>query len=360
MESKRGKTLGRRVGRGNRAERVMSTTGQEHSGGVNQRSATTSSSAGDDSCIQSAILRTWPWLTEASAQFLAGQLAAGSFRELEEQIRISEQGRGQNQNSPLSNVLVTVTSHSAFLINLVDTFLQLLVEVQVRAHIIAPVSTGDRQTVTIDSVKIPQSSGASSASTIGSSSRKTCTSTNIPVSPPLEREMQHQNVGVVSRAQDAGYFSELILCILFLQRRRSDNAGPVRKLAFDGKDLERFNVGAVEYVGDPADGDGWVVSCCVPDGLSQADIERVKVTQDDDNVLHVWFGAPPANCSDGAAMEGQENVQHNKQVMRQVRFQFALFAPSHRSLVAVLKKDSFKCIRNTMYLKYTLSFVRVS
>ena len=153
---------------------------------------------------------------------------------------------------------------------------------------------------------------------------------------------------------------QLILCVLFLQRRRSDEAGPVRKLAFDGRNLGRFNVGAVECGGDPKDGDGWVVSCCVPEGLGQADIERVKVNQDDDNKLHVWFGAPPTTCSDGAAMEGQENVQHNKQVMRQVRFLFASCAASHRSLVAVLKKDLFKCVRNTMWLKYTLSFVRVS
>ena len=113
----------------------MSTAGQEHSGGANQRSATTSSSGGDDCGIRSAIHRTWPWLTEASAKYLAEEVGAGRYRELEEQIRISEQGRGQNQNSPLSNVLVTVTSHSAFLIDLVDAFLQVLVEVQVRAHI---------------------------------------------------------------------------------------------------------------------------------------------------------------------------------------------------------------------------------
>ena len=67
----------------------------------------------------------------------------------------------------------------------------------------APVSTGDRQTVTIDSAKTPQSSVASSASTIGSSSRKTSTSRNIPVSPSLER----CGILFLQRAQDAGYFS---------------------------------------------------------------------------------------------------------------------------------------------------------
>ena len=78
-----------------------------------------------------AISRTWPWMTEASSKYLAAEVEAGRCREIEEQVRISEQGRGANQNSPLSNLLVTCTSASVFLQAFVESYLQLLIKVQV-------------------------------------------------------------------------------------------------------------------------------------------------------------------------------------------------------------------------------------
>ena len=103
--------------------------GQEHSSGAGQQSAATSDSAGDDSGLLSDIRSTWPWLSEASAKFLAQAIGAGRCPELGHQLRISAQGRGHKHNTPLSDVLVTVTSHSAFLRDFVDAFLSLLVEV---------------------------------------------------------------------------------------------------------------------------------------------------------------------------------------------------------------------------------------
>lgn len=78
-----------------------------------------------------AISRTWPWMTEASSKYLAAEVEAGRCREIEEQVRISEQGRGANQNSPPSNLLVTCTSASVFLQAFVESYLQLLIKVQV-------------------------------------------------------------------------------------------------------------------------------------------------------------------------------------------------------------------------------------
>ena len=112
--------------------------GQEHSSGAGQQSAATSDSAGDDSGLLSDIRSTWPWLSEASAKFLAQAIGAGRCPELGHQLRISAQGRGHKHNTPLSDVLVTVTSHSAFLRDFVDAFLSLLVEVQVRRAPRAP------------------------------------------------------------------------------------------------------------------------------------------------------------------------------------------------------------------------------
>ena len=85
-----------------------------------------------------SICSTWPWLSEASAKFLAQAIGAGRCPELGHQLRISAQGRGHKHNTPLSDVLVTVASHSAFLRDFVDAFLSLLVEVQVRRAPRAP------------------------------------------------------------------------------------------------------------------------------------------------------------------------------------------------------------------------------
>ena len=120
------------MGRGTRAERVRRMAGQERRSGADQQSAATSDSAGDDSGPLSAIRRTWPWLTEDSAKLLADEVRGGRCPELEQQLKISEQGR-EKQNSPMSNVLVTVTSDSAFVRAFVDAYLQLLVDVQVCA-----------------------------------------------------------------------------------------------------------------------------------------------------------------------------------------------------------------------------------
>ena len=70
-------------------------------------------------------------MTEASSKYLAAEVEAGRCREIEEQVCISEQGRGANQNSPLCNLLVTCTSASVFLQAFVESYLQLLIKVQV-------------------------------------------------------------------------------------------------------------------------------------------------------------------------------------------------------------------------------------
>ena len=132
LERRLERSLGGRVGRGTRAERVRRMAGQERRSGADQQSAATSDSAGDDSGPLSAIRRTWPWLTEDSAKLLADEVRGGRCPELEQQLKISEQGR-EKQNSPMSNVLVTVTSDSAFVRAFVDAYLQLLVDVQVCA-----------------------------------------------------------------------------------------------------------------------------------------------------------------------------------------------------------------------------------
>ena len=111
---------------------ARSMAGEEHGSGAAQQSAAATPSAGESPCrAAAAISRTWPWMSEASSKYLAAEVEAGRCREIEEQVRISEQGRGANQNSPLSNALVTCTSASVFLKAFVENFLQLLIKVQV-------------------------------------------------------------------------------------------------------------------------------------------------------------------------------------------------------------------------------------
>ena len=103
-----------------------SMPGEEHGSGAAPQSAAVTP------CRAAlAISRTWPWMTEASSKYLAAEVEAGRCREIEEQVRISEQGRGANQNSPPSNLLVTCTSASVFLQAFVESYLQLLIKVQV-------------------------------------------------------------------------------------------------------------------------------------------------------------------------------------------------------------------------------------
>ena len=100
-----------------------------------------------------------------------------------------------------------------------------------------------------------------------------------------------------------------------LQEKRDSTSskGARKKLAFEGDNLEIFNVGAHELVGDPDQGDGWILSCSIPDGLDQVGIEAIRVSQDEDHVLHVWFAHGALNSGGD-----KENAVDNKRDMRKV------------------------------------------
>ena len=133
-------SVGRRVGSGSSAESARSMEGQ-HGGEGDRQSAAPTPVADEQSVIQAtpaAIQATWPWMSEVSAKWLATEVAGGRCPEIAEQLRLSEQGRGQNQSGALSSVLVTCTTESGFLVDLVDAYLQLVLQEQVqtcaRAH----------------------------------------------------------------------------------------------------------------------------------------------------------------------------------------------------------------------------------
>jgi hypothetical protein len=117
-----------------------------------------------------------------------------------------------------------------------------------------------------------------------------------------------------------------LVFLICLQRQRPNKAGPATRLDFDGQNLDLFDVGAVEYEGAD-DGDGWVLSCKVPNGMDQSAIESVKVSQDEEDILHVRFGPPPLARNDVTVMQDKENVPDNKQAMRQVTFLMCTCSP---------------------------------
>ena len=132
--------MGRSVGSGSSAESAMSMESQ-HGGEGDRQSAAPTPVADEQSVIQAtlaAIQASWPWMSEVSAKWLATEVAGGRCPEIAEQLRLSEQGRGQNQSGALSSVLVTCTTESGFLVDLVDAYLQLVLQEQVqtcaRAH----------------------------------------------------------------------------------------------------------------------------------------------------------------------------------------------------------------------------------
>ena len=169
-----------------------------------------------------------------------------------------------------------------------------------------PVSIEQHKTVAIPVAKKTSSStfrsGKSSAPRTSSASKASASK----VIRPFNR-----NTGV-NRRETTGSDA---LAPLSLQGKRDSTSPQVarKKLAFEGNNLERFNVGAHEHVGDPEQGDGWTLSCSIPDGLDQVGVEAIRVSQDEEHVLHVWF-------ADAASNRGgnKENAVDNKRDMRKV------------------------------------------
>lgn len=122
----------------------------------------------------------------------------------------------------------------------------------------------------------------------------------------------------------------------------SRKPGSCKQLTFHGENLELFNVGIEECVGDPVDGGGWILTVGVPEGHQEPDVRTLKLRQKTNDDLHVWF-ALPVSASDSSATGGcaaagvADNQQGNTVIMkrnaRQVRLRDSRFSAVGARLV---------------------------